>query len=304
MPAHSRPGQPVVFDVVLSNPPYQDRAAHGRSRHKLWVAFTRETFGRWLADGGVLCQVSPSSFRAPGNPVLGLLRDRQTLRLRLDTASHFPQVASTFADYVVVNAPADGPTEVVHGGESRQVDLAAVWYLPDDPSPHALEIHRKVVFDTDTKLPVEHDYVTCHNSRLGASLSKVRTDEHVHPVFHTNRQTWWSSVRQPLSGEPKVMWSRSGKTMPFFDDGLLGATDMAYLVRVAGRDEGEALVANLSSALLRYVLTTARWSGFGEAKVFEALPDLPRDRSLDDDEMFARFGLTDEEARHVRRTVG
>jgi hypothetical protein len=99
------------------------------------------------------------------------------------------------------------------------------------------------------------------------------------------------------------MWSRSGYTKPFYDDGVLGGTDMAYYVLVPSEECGNNLVHNMNSKLIRYILTTAKWSGFGNEKVFCRLPDLPFDRKMTDSEVYLLFGLTDKERMYVEDYV-
>jgi hypothetical protein len=296
----------MKFDVVLTNPPFQDRVQRGRTPHKLWLEFAEAALARWLDDDGLLVQVSPASFRSPSNRVLELMKAHRTEWIDMDVDHHFPDVASTFATYAVRRTGPNGCTTVHQGQAEHEIVLdAGLFYLPVDLSPVSLSIHRKVIFESSPKLPVEKDYVTCHNILLKRSdtLSKERTDVHVHPVFHTNRQTWWSSIRQEFADAKKVMWTRSGYTKPFYDAGVLGGTDMVYFVRVASDDEGHALAHNLSLALPRYIFATAKWSGFGNERVFHALPELPRDRRLTDDEMFDLFSLTPAEEGHVRSTL-
>ncbi len=298
----------MKFDVILTNPPFQDRGGRGRTPHKLWIEFTERSFEMLLQSGGVLCQVSPSSFQSPSNRILNLLKNHETLWINLDTADHFDGIGSSFADYAIRKIPkSDRPTLIINGGETCAVMLdERVMYLPNDLCQHALEIHRKVIFDTRNKLAVERDYVTCHNIRLKRddSLSKVETEFHPYPVLHTNRQTWWSSLRQEWAGDNKVMWSRSGYTLPFFDAGRLGGTDMVYFVRVPTRAAGENLANHLNSKLFRYVFASARWSGFGNERVFDALPVLPLDTRLTDEELFEMFALSDEEVGYVEHRLG
>ncbi len=296
------------FDVILTNPPFQDTLRRGKTPHKLWIDFTQKIFEAYLADDGLLCQVSPSSFRSPNSKVLALMKDNQTVRLRFDTSAHFPDIGSTFADYVIRKSPnAHSPTEMFDAGTVAEVTLDdTLLYLPAITSAEALRIHQKVVFTSDPKLAVEWDYVTCHNVLIHRSdtLSRTETPEHVHPVFHTNRQTWWSTLRQDWADEPKVMWTRSGYTQPFYDPGVLGGTDMAYFVRVSSESEGRNLAHNMNLALMRYIYATARWSGFGNERVFASLPRLASDVRLSDDDLFAQFGLTAGEVNHVRETLG
>ena len=100
------------------------------------------------------------------------------------------------------------------------------------------------------------------------------------------------------------MWSRSGYTKPFYDDGELGGTDMAYYVPVPTKFCGDNLVHNMNSKLIRYILTTAKWSGFGNEKVFRKLPNLPTDRKMTDAEVYLLFGLTESERNYVDKYVG
>lgn len=294
----------MQFDVILTNPPFQDSVARGKTPHKLWIDFTKKVFGSLLKPGGILCQVSPSSFRSPSNDILTLMKEHQTLYINLDTSVYFGGVGSTFADYAIVkNQRKATKTSILVNGAKDETELnGSVFYLPNDFCANSLSIHRKVIFDTPRKLGVRWDYVTCHNIRLktDGSLSKERSRVHRYPVFHTNRQQWWSSHRQPWASLHKVMWTRSGYTKPFFDPGLLGGTDMAYYVLTESQAEGENLAHNLNLALIRYIFDTARWSGFGNERVFSALPDLPRDRQLDDLELFALFNLTEVEIEYVK----
>lgn len=298
----------MKFDLVLTNPPFQDTEKRGKTPHKLWIDFTRAAFDRFLVPGGILCQVSPSSFRSPSSKILGLMKVMRTAYINFDTGRYFPEVGSTFADYLIYNEPDNEiPTIVTNDGLTALVQLdGKLFYLPNDPDPIALSIHNKVIFEPAVKLVVEKDYVTCHNIllRISDTLSKTQTAKHIYPAFHTNRQIWWSSIRQEFSGAKKVMWTRSGYTKPFFDNGYFGGTDMAYFVRVKTDAEGQTLAANMNLKLMRYIYATAKWSGFGNEKVFAALPDLPTDRVLTDDDLYALFDLTDLEVAHVRRYLG
>lgn len=300
------------FDTILTNPPFQDRAARGKTRHKLWLEFTRRCMEDLLVEGGHFCQVSPSSFRSPSAAVLKYFRSYRVHWIDLNVNSYFPEVNIDFATYLIEKTVDSKPQPTpirTAGGEFETTLDSLLFYVPNRFNQEAASIHRKVIFDTRKKLPVERDYVTCHNVLLkrqgsDSTLSKIGTDRHIHPVLHTNRQTWWSSVRQEFADCPKVMWTRSGYTKPFFDNGNLGVTDMCYFVRVKDEQTGTNLAHNMNTSLLQYIYKTAKWSGFGHERVFDALPALPTERALTDEAMFEMFDLNEAERLEVESHVG
>ena len=298
----------MQFDVVATNPPFQDSTNKKKTQHKLWIDFTQKTFSEWLKPGGILLQVSPSSFLSPSSKILQLFKSKAVKFLNLDTKTYFPEVGSTFADYMVSNRPGSEKTKVVTQDSTFDCKIDdSVFYLPIDLSENALSIHNKVMFEIREHLDVRYDYVTCHNVNLlrGTDIiSKTQSDEFIHPILHTNKQTWYSRIRQDWASKKKVMWSRSGYTKPVYDDGVLGGTDMVYYVLVNDRESGENLTHNLNSMLMRYILKTAKWSGFGNEKVFCRLPNLPIDCKMSDDNVFDFFNITEQERDYVRQIVG
>jgi len=298
----------MQFDVVATNPPFQDSTNKKKTQHKLWIDFTLKTFSDWLKPGGILLQVSPNSFLSPSNKVLRIFQSKAVKFLHLDTKTYFPKVGSTFADYMVTNSLDAEKTEIVteQGTFYQKID-STIFYLPIDVCEKSLSIHRKVIFETQDKLDVRYDYVNCHNVNIlrgTGVISKTQSDEFKYPILHTNKQVWYSKIRQDWAHKKKVMWSRSGYTKPFYDDGILGGTDMAYYVLVSDQTSGENLVHNLSGLLLRYIFKTAKWSGFGNEKVFCKLPNIPTHSKMTDDEIFDYFQITEQEREYVRGSVG
>lgn len=143
-------------------------------------------------------------------------------------------------------------------------------------------------------------------SKTKITISEVKTDEHIYPVFHTNVKTWYSSVEQDFARKKKVMWSRSGYTKPFYNNGSvepLGCTDMGYFIYVDSDEEGKRLTSFLNSSLMKYIFKTAKWSGFGNERVFMSIPkiDLPND--FDDKFIYNSFGLTKGEVEHIEAVL-
>lgn len=297
----------MQFDVVATNPPFQDYTNKKKTQHKLWIDFTLLAFDKWLNPGGILLQVSPSSFLSPSSKILKLLQQKDVEYLRLDTKKHFPKIASTFADYLIYNRPKTKKTEIITDTSVFEQTLDfSIFYLPVDVSQESLSIHKKIIFSVSDKMDVKYDYVTCHNVLIhrNDTISKTRTEDHIYPIFHTNAQVWYSKVHQDWASKKKVMWSRSGYTKPFYDNGCYGGTDMVYYVLVNSNSSGHNLANNLNTKLIRYIFKTAKWSGFGNEKVFCALPNLPTDIALSDSEIYDFFNLTEEEKDYVKTYMG
>ena len=162
------------------------------------------------------------------------------------------------------------------------------------------------MFIENDKIDMKYDYVTCHNNIIlkskrantHSTLSRTETETHIYPVFHTNKQVWYSELKQDIFDKKKVMWTRSGYTKIFYDKGTMGITDMGYYILVESDEEGETLVHNLNLKLFTYILKSAKWCGFGNDKVFSLLPDL-REKKFTDDEIYKYFKLTDEEIDYI-----
>ena len=246
------------------------------------------------ADGGALG--IPAFKKLNKNPSRqSLVRERSVLQAQ----------RQHFANYNVWNIPDDGAMTRIYN-DNGEFDIKfdnAVFYLPNDFCEESYSIHQKVIFNTKNKLDVQRDYVTCHNILLkkeDSILSKTKSAKHIYPILHTNKQIWYSSKRQDFADNKKIMWSRSGYTKPFYDPGNLGTTDMGYYINVDTDKEGETLNHNLNLKLFKYIFTTAKWSGFGNEKVFASLPTIPLDKKLSDEDLYDYFGLKNEERDYVR----
>ena len=284
-------------DCVFVNPPFQDNKKN-KTQHKLWIKFTQKTFDEWLIDDGILIQISPSSFGSPSNKVLSYFHKYDVKYLYLNQEKYFPSVNSSFSWYTIIKNENLNITNL--NGYHMMIDNKII-YMPPDLNDISINIHKKVMFDTNDKLDVKYDYVTCHNILLkeeNSTLSKTKTETHIYPLFHTNAQIWYSSIKQNFSDKKKVMWTRSGYTKPFYDDGNYGVTDLSYYTLVNNDTEGLNLENNLKLKLFKYILKSAKWSGFGTDKVFYALPKLP-DKKMKDTDLYSLFDLTELEIDYI-----
>lgn len=290
------------FDCLFVNPPFQDTIKRGVTPHKLWIDFTIKSFKDFLAPDGLLIQISPTSFSSPSSKILKVFQEKLLLFLYTNQEHYFKGINSTISWYIIKNTTVSNNSTIINGTEHY---INKLFYLPNDFSEISLSIHSKVMFNTRDKLTVNKDYVTAHNvliKKENSTLSKTKTVTHRYPVLHTNKQTWYSSIKQSFLENKKVMWSRSGYTIPFYDDGKLGCTDLVYFATVNTDEEGLNLTNNLNTKLFKYILKTAKWSGFGNDKVYYLLPKLPN-VNFTNETISEYFNLSCEEISYVNSLI-
>lgn len=292
---------------VFVNPPFHDENNQGSTQHKIWIDLTLKTFDDWLDKDGLLLQISPESFSSPSSKILNLMKEKNVLQIHFNQRHHFPNIGSTISWYLIENKQSNNMC-LING--NYKLNLSELVYIPQDPCGESISIHEKVMFVNNGKIDMKYDYVNCHNNILlkakrnktHSTLSKIKTTTHLNPVFHTNKQIWYSEIKQDILNKKKVLFSRSGYTKFIYDKGEYGVTDLGYYVLVNSDEEGNNLVHNLSSKLFNYILKSAKWSGFGNEKVFELLPNF-RGKKFTDQELYSHFKLTEEEITYLESKV-
>lgn len=290
------------FDCLFVNPPFQDTINRNNTPHKLWIDFTIKSFKDFIVENGVLIQISPTSFSSPSSKILKIFQEKLLLLLYTNQEHYFKSINSTISWYIIQNTNISNNSTIINDVKHY---INKLYYLPNDFSDISLSIHTKVMFNTKDKLPVDKDYVTAHNvliKKENSTLSKSQSEIHTYPVLHTNKQIWYSSIKQSFLERKKVMWSRSGYTIPFYDPGTLGGTDLVYYVIVDTKEEGMNLTNNLNTKLFKYILKTAKWSGFGNDKVYYLLPKLPNVKYTDET-INKYFNLTSQEIGYINSLI-
>ena len=290
------------FDCLFVNPPFQDTIKRNNTPHKLWIDFTIKSFKDFIVENGILIQISPTSFSSPSSKILKIFQEKLLLLLYTNQEHYFKKINSTISWYIIKNTNTSNNSTIINDVEHS---INKLYYLPNDFSCISLSIHTKVMFNTKDKLSIDKDYVTAHNvlvKKENSTLSKTNSEIHRYPVLHTNKQIWYSSIKQSFLERKKVMWSRSGYTIPFYDPGALGGTDLVYYVIVETEEEGTNLTNNLNTKLFKYILKTAKWSGFGNDKVYYLLPKLPNVKYTNET-VAEYFNLTSPEIEYINTLV-
>lgn len=145
--------------------------------------------------------------------------------------------------------------------------------------------------------------------RISASnVSESKSAEFIWPIINTSAQYTkekylYSSVPHPYQSYKKVIFSVSGYTSAFYDDGKFGLSHHSRGIEVESKDHAESVISAINSKLMRYIANTKPSTGnvVGIAKVIECIFKLPY--AMNDIQVYNYFGLTQMEIDHVDNNV-
>lgn len=296
----------MKFDVVIGNPPYQGTNTVSEDRaqpknHNLWTKFIHKIFEDLVKDDGYVSFVTPDSWMSPSNDVFKLFKENQVHVVDLECGKYF-NVGSSFTAWTAQKTPVTKETSF----GKVAVNLKEFPYLPRDLEK-TLSIHKKVIEYSKNNINAVRGKsyksidvvgdITCHSSK--PCVSKVQTEEFKYPLLHTNAQTRWSNIKSAYFDNIKVMWTLSGYYRPQINLGDKGFTEVNQAILVDSKAEAEAVMSYMNSKLYHFIVTTAKWSGFLNGKVFTMLPDLGKTKLYTDSDIYKIFNLTEDEIKIV-----
>jgi len=286
------------FSVVLGNDPYQgvNEVAEDRvqpKNHSLWSDFLEWSF-EVVEEGGTVVKVSPDSWMSPTHAGFKTFKKKQLVYANLDCSEHFPGVGSSFTWWIAKNSPVTENTKL----NTIDFNFNDFDYIPRNPE-QSLSIHKKVMMSDLPKLSIKTD-TTCHSSK--SHVRKEQTSEFCFPLLHTNAQTRYSNVKSKFHDNLKVFWTYSGYFIPRKNYGDIGHTECAGCVIANNEYEVECYYSMMNSKLYKFIIETGKWSGFINGKVVNQLPKLEM-KVWTDEELYARFNLTQEEIEYIEANV-
>ena len=299
----------MEFDVVISNPPYQNGnlARDGiKTSSTLWPVFIKKSIEDLLKDNGFLLFVSPQSWMGPGKQLLRSVKmvsyfvDNQTHVVNLDCGSFF-NVGSSFSYFLIEKTPNIKSTTFIKNGKTFEMDLRGLSFVPNGNSEIENDIIRKVLLANNKKIKLEVSSKTRSDSK---HVSKIKDEEHKYPVRHTNTETLWSSLKPSHFSNKKVILNSSGTFLPIYDNGENATSQLCRWIDVPTEDFGKRLADFISNnRIIKICLQGCRYSGCASSDVLASIPFIDFSRSWTDAELYAHFGLTQEEIDLIESTV-
>jgi len=320
----------MEFDVIVGNPPYQIDSAGNTRTKPVYHLFVEQairmkpryvlmiTPSRWFAGG-----LGLSDFRAR------MLRDRRMSRLvdyRVEK-DVFPYVnINGGVSYFLWDAEHNGKCLVSHvpaGGapspaEPRYLDEFDLLVRHND----GVRILRKVksrnepTFDARVSSQKPFDL---HTNFHGAPSKGGIADPVL--MYGARRQSWvpragiqknlnwvdcWkvfvAAASDGNESFPAPIWDLSKG--PFVGrPGEICSGSYLVVYPTDTEDAAKAVASFLRSRLVRFLVSLRKIAQHNDAGRFAFVPDLPMDRAWTDDELYRRYGLTDEEIAFIESQV-
>ena len=300
----------MKFDVVIGNPPYEAATEDGRKdqANNLWSKFTHKGMSL-VKDGGYFSFITPTSWLSPAADIgkgkhgtrffEAYFQKYKTHVLNVNECARHFNVGSTFSYFVLEKTPSSNfNTRVITEEDDFTIDLKTINYLPKSMNPLSISINKKVLEHAD-----KFGIVGNNLPETRGEMNKTADAEFTVPCYNTPAKggTYWYA-REPIStaSKAKVIISISGNYVPVYDQGGMSFTGMCLAYYLKPNDSMESIRSFLESRLVKFVLNENKYTGW-VSPVISDLPEIDKTRTWTDQDLYAHFGLTQEEIDYVER---
>lgn len=288
----------MKFEVVLGNPPYHTGNGESGGKHSLWRKFVQIAFDL-VEQNGYVCIVCPG-FPHTANDLGSHFKKNTPVFLLNDVTEHFPTVNTEVKAWIVKEGKHSLPFMVDR----------ALWSGGKHCDPTKPQIERTIL----AKISKFDKFVCCQDKGYNSTQFKndntdyfqEPTAESIYKIRHASKIKE-CFVKEPTAShyKNKVMMTFSGYPDFAYYDGVTNPISSCYqmsgYIEVRDAIEGESLIAVYSSNLYTFLSRLGQSGMRGVANY--SLPKVDLTRSWTDAELYAHFGLTQEEIDYVEANV-
>ena len=267
-----RRNEPMKFDCVIGNPPYQDV----NNKHaSLWQDFVNKSF-EICKDDGYVSLIHPSAWRKPGHNLFPLLSNKNMMYLEIhgnqDGMKTF-NCGTRYDWYIVKNRLMESSyttTILDENGKMQEIDIVKLGFIPH---VHSDILVKCFTSDLDNRINVIHSRSTYGNDKPW--MSKEKNETHAYPCVYStpcNKPPvlLWSSRKNEHFGIPKIIIGKASPERCFYDkNGEYGVTNNCLAIVCDNEQEANSIIAVIKGEQFKNLMNACKWSGFSiEPEIF------------------------------------
>jgi hypothetical protein len=323
----------MKFDVIVGNPPYQlDDGGHSASASPIYHHFVESAIDM---DPRFVLMITPSRWFAGGKG-LDTFRARMLKDRRLRFIVDYPKLYDGFPGVKIRGGVSYFLWSRDHVGPCT---VQTMW----DGQPLGPPVERfldsyDVLVRRNEAVPILEKV----RAFGGEGRAEPTLDQRVSKSKPFGYRTYYSGMKTPegmtdpikLHGNQKVSWvERSGipQNVEWVDDwkvlmtavqGTSAAVETIFLskpiiagpgeactetylvvARTTSEEEAALFAKYLRTRFVRFLVSLRKSTQHATNNVYAFVPDLPMDRVWTDQELYARYGITEQEQAHISETV-
>lgn len=297
----------MKFDYVVGNPPYQD-SSHTEKKNTLWRKFLSLSLKLAVNQTGIIAFVVPSSWMGSKKLLDSIFLNNNLIYVNKDECKrHFPRVGSTFSYFIMQTCGYNGKTsfknkEINGNIADSEADIRDILVdvFPRNLSSQSVSIIKKVLNSKRAKLGILNN--TTHHCVHKDRWSLKQGGIFQYPIYNTpNKLYWWISPHKH-SGLKKVIIP----TTTYFRSMLCttnGVTQSFCYYLLKESEDHDIVLHNINNIVFDYVNECFRYANWNSVQLLRKLPQIPFNKKMNDDDIFAYFELTDDEIQEIKDTV-
>ncbi|MGD9663139.1 MAG: Eco57I restriction-modification methylase domain-containing protein [Porticoccaceae bacterium] len=298
-----KPG--MKFDVVVGNPPYQNKEENADGA--LWLRFVNKGLTH-LHTNGKLVFITPTSWvgkqtntkKADWSPFVKYHVEVYKPLSKSEKEKYFNGIGSSFGYYVLSHG--HGPTKVLfENGEYATHTLIALEPLPATLTQTSFSIHKKLAKEEKIQFRSNFKFHSQVLKKKGM-VSPTRDDQFAFTTYYSHNLVRYTTEQQDIYSEIKVMVPNVGTLANAWLDTDCNLTEDIVFVCAQDVATGQRLVSLLRSTLYQYIGAQYR-SGRNLGLAIRFLPKVDLTRTWTDQELYQHFGLTEEEINFIEANV-
>lgn len=262
------------YDVILANPPWNDRKSDQRTgtnsgSRSLWDKFVLHSLNG-LKPNGYMGFIHPANWRGLGkyHHIWDILSKKQLIYLHIygkKRGFEIFDINSRFDLYLLQNKKnAKASIVIDEQGKQNSVDVTSIPFL----SNYAFDRFKKIFTKEDNGIRVIHDnfYSTHKTNKI---MYPTKTAIYKYPVIHTITKKgvtfhYSSDKSRGHFGVPKVILSFNEKQYAHAVQndykGELGMSQICFGIPIKSKEEGEKILEAVNSPQFQTLLDSTKWS--------------------------------------------